>query len=179
MEATLNAFLEFLLHEQNYSTNTIAAYRNDLSQFLSFIGSRDEPVTEWCSVGQGLIQTYIGHLRDREYASSTVARKVAALRSFFHYLHQEGRTTTDPTVSLDSPRVRKRLPRSLNSRQMKVLLAAPARDGTPKSLRDRALLALLYATGMRASEVVSLSTGDADVERYGPGDEVCQENPFD
>lgn len=164
MEEMLRAFLRFLLNERGYSSNTIAAYKNDLEQFLSFVRQRDQ-VAEWGQVGRSHIEEYVRELREREYASSTVARKVASLKSFFHYLHQEHHIRFDPTAEMGSPRVAKRVPRCLDASQVELLLASAPNDGAPKSLRDRALITLLYATGLRASEMVALSVRDADLER--------------
>jgi integrase/recombinase XerD len=99
----------------------------------------------------------------QEYASSTVARKVAAIRSFFHYLVERGQLEDDPTATLDSPRVRKRAPKSLSQDDMERLLSEPARTQTPKALRDRALLEVLYATGLRVTELVSLNVDDVNL----------------
>ncbi len=165
MEAVLKIFLEFLSREQGYSSNTIAAYSNDLNQFITFVRDQDEPVASWADVNHLVLQAYVSKLQERKYASSTVARKVAAIKSFFHFLHSEHRITVDPTIKLESPRVKKRLPKSLDTRQIELLLAAPPKDGSPKSLRDRALLSMLYATGMRVTEVVTLSVADANIEK--------------
>jgi integrase/recombinase XerD len=165
MESALDEFLGFLSHEQGYSDNTIAAYRNDLSQLVTFIQGQEPSPERWGAVGRPLLQKYVSELQKQEYASSTVARKVAALKSFFHFLHNEGLIGTDPTTDLESPKVKKRLPRSLNHKQVQKLLDAPPRDGSPKSLRDRALLAVLYATGMRVTEAVTLVVADADVDQ--------------
>jgi integrase/recombinase XerD len=163
MEAALSAFLEFLSQEQGYSNNTIAAYRNDLGQLMSFLQKLDTPIAHWSQVDDRLIRAFVIELRNREYASSTVARKVAALKSFFHHLHDERLIRDDPTVELDSPKVKKRLPKSLTEEEIARLLAAPPGDSTPKTLRDQALLSMLYATGMRVTEVVSLSIGDLNL----------------
>ncbi len=165
MESSLDDFLRFLSQEQGYSDNTIAAYRNDLSQLVTYIREQDPSPDNWNKVDQPLLQGYVSELQKQEYASSTVARKVAALKSFFHYLHNEGLIGSDPTTDLESPKVKKRLPRSLDPKQIQRLLDAPARDGSPKSLRDRALLAVLYATGMRVTEAVTLVVDHADVEQ--------------
>ena len=165
MEAVLNLFLEFLSEEQRSSSNTIAAYTNDLNQFLSFIREGSEPVARWDEVTQGLLRAFVSRLQAKDYASSTVARKVAALRSFFHFLSTEKHIAVDPTHELSSPKVIKQLPKSLSANQVAHLMAAAPEDNSPKSLRDRALLALLYATGMRVTEVVRLSTHDIDLER--------------
>jgi integrase/recombinase XerD len=175
MEAALSAFLDYLSQEQEYSANTVAAYRNDLGQLLAFLEEREAPVTRWSEVSDRLVLGFVRELRNREYASSTVARKVAALKSFFHYLHDKRIVRDDPTIELDSPKVKKRLPKSLTEGQISRLLAAPPRDGTPKTLRDRALLTMLYATGMRVTEVVSLSIGHVNLSEravycYSQGD---------
>src|SRR5690606_37746663 len=86
------------------------------------------------------------------YAPSTVARKIAAVKSFFHSLLEQGLITSDPAARLNSPKVKKHIPKTLSPADMEKLLAAPARTGGPKALRDRALLELLYATGMRVTE---------------------------
>lgn len=166
MESSLDDFLTFLSQEQGYSDNTIAAYRNDLSQLVAYMGGLESQPQRWSSVDHSLLSGYVAELQRQQYASSTVARKVAALKSFFHYLHNEGHTEEDPTADLESPRVKKRLPKSLEPHQVERLLNSPARDGTPKSLRDRALLALLYATGMRVTEAVNLSVADADTGKH-------------
>jgi len=97
-----------------------------------------------------------------QYASTTVARKVAAIKSFFHFLVAEGFIRDDPTATLDSPRVKKYLPRAISQEDVEKLLEAPGKD-TPRALRDRAILELLYATGMRVSELVALNAGDVDL----------------
>lgn len=164
MEAMLNVFLQFLSREQGYSSNTIAAYSNDLSQFIAFAGEQLPLVDGWTQVDQKTLREYVQVLQSREYASSTVARKVAALKSFFHFLRNENIISTDPTVELESPKVQKRLPKSLNPEQIDLLLKSPTPDGSPKSLRDKALLTVLYETGMRVTEIVSLSLDDADLD---------------
>jgi len=160
----INAFLEFLRVEKGYSNNTIAAYRNDLTQFgehmLDEAGS-DE--VDWGEVNKEAIINYILDLKDREYASSTVARKVAAIKSFFHFLASEDIVADDPTATLDSPKVKKRLPVTLSYEEVNRLLAAPGGSDTTKTLRDRALLELLYATGMRVTEIVSLDLEDINL----------------
>lgn len=177
MDAALKGFLEFLLRDQGYSRNTIAAYSNDLTQFLSFLRQLDTSLSEMAEVTSDMVHAYVDSLQRKDYASSTVARKVAALKSFFHFLHNKGYTSTDPTNTLSSPRVSKRLPTSLAPDQIQALLSSPPDDGTPKSLRDRALLALLYATGMRVTEVVSLGVHDFDrdhaiIHCTGPDDQI-------
>ena len=174
-ENRVQQFLDFLLVEKGYSNNTIVAYRNDLAQLVAFLATdkQMEKPLDWKKVNRDTIIDYILHLREREYASSTVARKSAAVKSFFHFLFQTGVLSDDPTATLESPRVKKRLPRSASPEDIEELLTAPRGDG-PKALRDRALLELLYATGMRVTELISLDLEGVDLDTgtvrcYGKG----------
>ena len=155
-------FLSYIAVERGYSDNTLAAYRNDLSQFTQYLAGRTD-VHDWASVGQDVIVDYVLNLRERAYSSATVARKVAAIRSFFHFLVAEGDIRQDPTVALDAPRVKKRLPHALSQDDVDRLLAAPGEVKGPKGLRDSALIELLYATGMRVSEIVALNVDDVNI----------------
>jgi integrase/recombinase XerD len=174
MQEQIRKFLDFLAVEKGYSENTIAAYRNDLSQFARFLTKMEPPITSWAGVDRDNVVNHILHLKEREYTSSTVARKVAAIKSFFHSLLAEGIIKDDPTDNLDSPKVQKRLPKSMSHDLVNRLLAEPAKDSTPKGQRDKALLELLYATGMRVTELVSLNINDvnlasANVRCFGKG----------
>jgi integrase/recombinase XerD len=161
MREKIQQFLDYITIEKGYSQNTLAAYRNDLTQFAQYAEKR---VSNWDEVTRDLIVDYIMAMKaDQEYASSTVARKVAAIKSFFHYLVNRGELEDDPTATLDSPRVRKRLPKAISPENMERLLAEPAREQTPKALRDRALLEVLYATGLRVTELVSLNVDDVNL----------------
>lgn len=160
MRETIEAFLRFLELEKGYSGNTLAAYRNDLEQFLQAM--EEEGINAWEQVTQDVIIDYIMALREREYASSTVARKIAALKSFFHFLAAEEIISDDPTLNLDSPKVKKRLPVALSYEEVERLLNAP-QGSNPKAIRDKALLELLYATGMRVTELVSLNLEDINL----------------
>lgn len=161
MRQEIERFLHHLRGEKSYSENTISAYRNDLDQFLNFVASR---VSDWKEVQHGDLTAYVNELKKRKYASSTLARKIAAVKSFFHYLVQSGLMEDDPSVMLDSPKVQKRLPKILSYEEVEALLNEPAESGNPKSLRDKAFLELLYASGMRVSELVSLNIDDIDLE---------------
>jgi integrase/recombinase XerD len=161
MRAQVDQFLDYIDVEKNYSSNTLAAYRNDLSQFVTFLSPQ---VSNWEQVTRDTILSYIMTMKsEQEYASSTVARKVAAIKSFFHYLVDQGRLADDPTATLDSPKVRKRLPKSITAEDLERLLAEPTRSQTAKALRDHALLEALYATGLRVTELVSLNVEDVNL----------------
>ncbi len=165
MQKKIEDFLTCLEVEKGYSENTRVAYKNDLGQFLHYVKSLAKPsVDSWSEVRKDHLIAHILYLKtDREYASTTVARKVAAIKSFFHFLVAEGFIEDDPTATLDSPRVRKYLPRAVSQKDIEKLLEAPSKKDTPRALRDRAILELLYATGMRVSELVALNLGDVDL----------------
>jgi integrase/recombinase XerD len=163
----IEAFLTYLTTEKDCSENTTSAYKNDLTQFVSTISDK---VTDWQEIDTPVLTAYVRHLQDKQYASSTIARKVAAVKSFFHYMLDTGRLQDDPTATLDSPRVQKRLPKILSSQEVEQLLNRPVQMTDPKALRDKAFLELLYATGMRVSELVAL---DVDNVQLGTPEVHC------
>jgi len=162
MQEQIQDFLNFLDTEKGYADNTIAAYRNDLTQFLRYLEQQDQYST-WAEVDKDTIINYVLNLKEREYTSSTVARKVAAIKSFFHYLMAEKIVVDDPTATLDSPKVKKRLPKAISRDDIERLLAAPSQGTSAKTQRDHALLEMLYASGMRVTELVSLDVSDVNL----------------
>ena len=164
MQDTVAAFLTYLELEKGSSPNTVAAYRNDLSQFCEFLEeqhSQGEGIA-WEEIGLGTLTEYVLSLQKREYAQATTARKIAAVKSLFNYLVEEGMVAHDPTDALSSPRLGRSLPKTLTQEEVERLLDQPSRRAGPRGLRDRAILELMYATGLRVSEVVSLDVGDVD-----------------
>ena len=166
MQTQIDEFLDYLATEKGYSVNTLAAYRNDLTQFADFLADESDKAapSSWDEVDKDRIVDFILYMKERKYASSTVARKVAALKSFFHHLYDEDAIGEDPTLNLESPKVKKHLPKAISVEDVERLLAEPAKSKNPKSLRDSALLEVLYATGMRVTELVSLNVQDVDLE---------------
>jgi integrase/recombinase XerD len=159
--------LNHLSIEKGFSDNTTAAYQNDLSQLASFVEELAivqgyEP--QWSAVDRNLLISYILNLKERNYAPATVARKVAALKSFFDFLVAEGALRSDPTENLSSPKVGKPLPKPLSRAEVEALLEEPAKLSSPEAKRDKAMLELLYAGGMRVSELVSLNLSDLNLE---------------
>ncbi|MGH2610171.1 MAG: site-specific integrase, partial [Tepidiformaceae bacterium] len=156
MDESIAQFLNFLAVEKNASNNTIAAYKNDLAQFSEFAGQPGNGALPWRSIrGDGIVD-FVAELRERQYKDATVARKVAAVKSFFGFLTAEGLIDGDPTENLKSPQVGKSLPKALTVEEVDELLEQPARRSTPEARRDKAMLELLYATGLRVTELVSL-----------------------
>ncbi|MBM4464850.1 MAG: site-specific tyrosine recombinase XerD [Chloroflexi bacterium] len=157
-------FLNLLSLEKGSPRNTLIAYRNDLTQLARYLNRQHTfEVKSWDEVNKDIIVAYILYLKEREYATSTVARKVAATKSFFHFLVTEELIEDDPTATLDSPKVKKQLPKAISGEEVELLLAEPARHSTPKALRDKAMLELMYATGMRATELVELDIDDVNL----------------
>jgi integrase/recombinase XerD len=163
MRDQIDEFLNALQAEKGYSNNTIVAYRNDLGQFSQYIMSQVGS-DSWESITKNDLMLYVDRLKnEHEYASATVARKVAATKSFFRHLISQGIIREDPSANLDSPKVRKYLPSSISEAEVERLLKAPIKHDSIRGLRDSALLELLYATGMRVSELVALDVSDVDV----------------
>lgn len=123
-------------------------------------------VDEWPQVGKEYVVSYMVYLKERKYADSTVARKIAAVKSFFHYLSDKKFIASDPTATLDSPRVSKYLPKAISVKDISALLEQPHTHKGPEGLRDASMLGLLYSTGMRVTELVSLNMDDVDLEAY-------------
>lgn len=164
MDECIAQFLNFLAVEKNASSNTIAAYRNDLGQFQKFAGAADGEKDAWAKIDGTKVVGFVEDLRERQYKDATVARKIAAVKSFFGFLAAEGLVPQDPTEQLKSPQVGKSLPRALSVKEVDELLEQPARRNTPEARRDKAMLELLYATGLRVTELVSLDLADVALE---------------
>lgn len=159
MDEQVELFLTYLTDQRGVSKNTTSAYRTDLDQFRSFLSERG--VAGCMDVSHEDMLAFMLFLRERQYSNSTVARRTAAVKSFYAYLTAEHRIATDPTEAIDSPKVDRYLPKSLSPAQVDDLLELPLRAPTPERLRDKAMLELLYATGMRVSELTALNLSDA------------------
>jgi integrase/recombinase XerD len=170
MDNNIGHFLTFLSVEKGASNNTISAYRNDLSQFDEYItGLRGNgKPRDWQQLERDLIVDYVLSLKRKNYADTTVARKVAAIKSFFQYMQAEGAISANPAESIDSPRVGRSLPKPLSVTEVDELLEQPLKRNTPESKRDRAMLELLYATGLRVTELVSLNLDDLNMNPPHP-----------
>src|SRR2546423_2982907 len=159
-------FLAYLELERGLSRNTLEAYRTDLQQFGAWLAEHDLSPLE---VGHNQLSDFIAQLGTgakaggRPAAPATVQRKVACLRSFYRHLRREEILDHDPTAELRAPRGGHKLPQVLSRAEVKRLLEAP-RGTEPRSLRDRALLELMYACGLRASEAIGLEVADVDLE---------------
>jgi integrase/recombinase XerD len=158
-------FIAYLELERGLSRNTLAAYRSDLQQFGAYLARSGLRFDE---VGHGEIAAFLAELasggdRGAPLGAATVARKVACLRSFYRHLRLDGTIEHDPTAELRGPRKSQRLPRVLSRDEVARLLRQPA-GSTPLALRDRALLEVMYACGLRVSEAIELTLADVDLE---------------
>ena len=162
MEKDIDAFLHYLAEQKGCSQNTLAAYRNDLGQLLAFIQA--EKAKGIIRSTEGLIKSYLLNLREKGYSTATVARKVASAKSLFKFMVDFGRLRENPTQNLISPQVRKHPPKVVSSSEYQRLLEEPAKLSTPEAKRDRVMLELLHATGLRVSELVSLNVQDVDFQ---------------
>src|SRR6266508_262527 len=159
MDEQVEVFLRHLAEKRGLSVNTTAAYRTDLEQFCAFL--RERGMGDWQAVTHDDMLAFLLFLRERRYANSTVARRTAAVKSFYAFLTEEGLVPSDPTEQIDSPKVDRYLPKALSPHQVDDLLELPLREPTPERLRDKAMLELLYATGMRVSERILPISGSA------------------
>ena len=166
MKQAVDSFLNHLVVEKGFSTNTLEAYRNDLYQFVEFVRGRDHIREEaWDKVDLAILTDYVSSLRGKKsYRDTTTARKVAALKSFFNFLVQEEAIEHDPTEFLTAPRVGRSLPKYLSEEEVGHLLEQASKESSPDGKRDSAILELLYATGLRVSELVSLNLQDVNLE---------------
>ncbi|MEE4464258.1 site-specific tyrosine recombinase XerD, partial [Azotobacter chroococcum] len=148
----IERFLEVLWLEKGLSAHTRAAYRSDLELFNGWLRERGLELIE---VGRELILDHLAWRVDAGYKARSTARFLSGLRGFFRYLLREGVIASDPTLQVDLPQLGRPLPKSLSEADVEALLAAPESDD-PLGLRDRAMLEVLYACGLRVSELVGL-----------------------
>jgi integrase/recombinase XerD len=176
MRSQTASFLQYLREVKHYADNTIAAYQNDLSQFIQFADNWGvAPVHQWSDINVDLINAYIDSLCKDQYASSTITRKIATIKSLLNYLNAPGAGRSGLSKSLAKLHVVKQRPKSLAIDDVDRLLAMPCKGNpnSPRVLRDCALLNLLYATGMRVTEVVTLTM---DAVHLDDGYLICGEN---
>ncbi|HLA23963.1 MAG TPA: tyrosine recombinase [bacterium] len=156
MEADVTAFLRVLEGERGVSPHTLIAYRRDVGRFVRFL--RRENVGAWDAVTAPIARRYVASL-DRRLARSGIARNLSALRTLFRFLYREGKVSQNPLALITAPKQAPRLPEVLTPDEVAAMLGAPD-TSAPAGLRDRALLELLYATGLRVGELVSLRLAD-------------------
>lgn len=160
MRDEIQEFITYLREDKKSSANTEASYRRDLQKAAAFFAEQE--ITDVRQITATNIRSYLLYLEKRQFASSTVSRNVASLHAFFHYLFRARKIEEDPSEQLHPPKVEKKAPVILSVEQLDRLMGQPRTD-TPKGMRDRAMLELLYATGIRVSELINLKVTDVNL----------------
>ena len=167
MQNSVESFLDYMTVERGVSPNTLAAYRNDLTQLVEFLRANhpDGDAVQWPRIDEQNMTQYLLNLYELGYSDTTRARKVASARSLFGFLLDEAVIAQDPAENISAPRMGRSLPDTLSVEEVEALLEAPTADDKPDSMRDSAMLELLYASGLRVTELVSLTIDDLDMEQ--------------
>ena len=174
MEKEIRDFIEYMHHTKKSSGNTEISYERDLKKMMQFLQTECQ-LDDISKVTETNLNSYMLYLERNQFASSTVSRNVASMRAFFHYLYKLHKIAHDPTENLKPPKVEKKMPDILTVQEVDLLLRQPSQK-TPKELRDKAMLELLYATGIRVSELISLKMADLNLRM---GYIICHETEKD
>jgi len=159
----INSYISFLKNEKNYSNNTIISYKNDLLQLLNYL--KEYKIIKRDNIkyiDRSIMRKYIVYLKKCDYSVRSICRKISTIRSFFKFLSREGMVDINPTINLITPKILKKLPSFLYLEEINKLIETPS-GHTILGIRDRAILELLYGTGMRVGELVNLSIRDIDL----------------
>jgi integrase/recombinase XerD len=157
----LKYFMHYLNVERRLSRNTLESYERDLEQYMGFLGQHG--ITAWQDSGKAQIAAYLYEMRQLGRASATLSRTMVSVRAFYQYLLKERIIDIDPSLGMETPKIEKKLPKVLSIQEIETLLEAPLTSHA-KGSRDKAMLELLYATGIRVSELISLDIGDVNLQ---------------
>lgn len=160
MEQAVDQFIEYLHNVKNTSTNTELSYRRDLKKVIAFLRSRG--LTELVNAKEEDLKAYLASMNDQHFAAATVSRNIASIKAFFHFLSQEKIVDKDISENLKAPKIEKKMPEILTTEEVVRLLEQPSGD-TPKEIRDKAMLELLYATGIRVTELITLKVSEVNL----------------
>ncbi len=161
MEKEIGAFITYLHNVKNTSGNTEMSYKRDLEKVLHFMASRD--IYEVKDVTAQDLTDYVKYLEDNKFAAATVSRNIASLKAFYHYMVQEGLVEEDISDKLKAPKIEKKAPEIMTPDEVVRLLDQPS-GNSPKEIRDKAMLELLYATGIRVTELITLTLSDVNMQ---------------
>lgn len=164
MQRKLARFLQHLRVERGASPHTLKSYREDLETFVEYFSEEDGSYPDPAALSSVDLRGYLSALHEAGYAKTSIARKLASLRSFYRFGQREGWVENNPAKALRNPRKARKLPHFLSTGEIGKLLATPPAD-VPMGLRDRAILETLYSAGLRVSELVGLNDGDIDFEQ--------------
>lgn len=161
MDEIIENYISYITSKKGASVNTELSYRRDLKKFVQFAGDRG--MTDVADIDEDCLKGYIDSLSQSGLSASTISRNIASIKTFYHYLTRMGIVPEDLSVSLKAPKVEKKAPEILSDEQINALLSAPSGD-SPKEIRDKAMLELLYATGIRVSELINLKINDLNMQ---------------
>ena len=167
MEKQVKLFLDFLKNDKKLSDNTLQSYRRDIEQYEKYVSDNQ---INYLKVTEENILEYMDYLREENKKESTISRSLASIRSFYQYLIIVKKIKKDPTMTIESPKINKRVPNILTSKEVELLLEQP-KDVDLKGTRDKAMLEFAYATGMRVTEMISLDIDDVKIDE---GYVVCR-----
>lgn len=160
MEKDIKNFLEFIKSDKKLSKNTLESYQRDILQYQEYL---EEKKINYKEVNNENVLGYLDYLKDLDKKASTISRHLASIRLFYQYLLKNKIVKEDPTKGIQSPKIEKKAPSVLSSQEVSLLLEQPNGEGL-KSIRDKAMLEVAYATGMRVTEIISLNVSDIDIE---------------
>lgn len=160
MEKAIDAFISYLHNIKRTSENTEMSYRRDLNKLRRFLEERG--IYEISAIGEEELQLFVKELEEKQFKAATVSRHIASIKAFYHFLYKEELVNEDIAQKLHAPRIEKKLPEVMTMDEAANLLDQPSGD-TPKELRDKAMLELLYATGIRVTELITLSLEDINL----------------
>ena len=161
MEKEITTFITYLHNVKNTSINTEMSYRRDLDKVRQFKESR--AIHEVSNVSSQDLKDYVAYLEGNQFAAATVSRNIASLKAFYHFMMQEGCVTQDLSEQLKAPKIEKKVPEIMSPEEVIRLLEQPCGD-TAKEIRDKAMLELLYATGIRVTELITLKNSDVNMQ---------------
>ena len=160
MEKQINNFLEFLQKDKKLTDNTLQSYKRDINQYEEYINKKQ---LDYSKADETTIKNYLDYLQENGKKTSTVSRNLASIRSFYQYEVRVKDINEDPTANVQSPKIEKRIPNVLSTKEVELLLEQPT-DTDLKGIRDKAMLEFAYATGMRVTEIISLNVEDVNLE---------------
>lgn len=160
MEQAIDQFVAYLHNIKETSTNTELSYRRDLKKVIAFLRARN--LTEWVDVSEEDLKAYIASMGEQHFAAATISRNIASIKALFHFMAQEGIVKKDITDGLKAPKIEKKMPEILTMDEVIRLLEQPS-GNSHKEIRDKAMLELLYATGIRVTELITLKVSDVNL----------------
>ncbi len=161
VEDQIQAFIDYLHNVKHTSENTELSYHRDLNKVKAYL--EEQGFTDIKKVTSTTLNSYVLYMEKNKFSAATISRNIASLKAFYHYLYREGIVSEDAAEQLRAPKIEKKMPEILSMDEVVRLLEQPSGD-TPKEIRDKAMLELLYATGIRVTELITLKTADVNLQ---------------